>query len=91
MPVGLIGTDKVMPVGAKIPHVPRSASRAFRRHPSISPRTGRSLGPRAPWRHDEIMAAIHALSEQELANAYNEAPAQNPIERIKQVLPHERL
>ncbi|HET6302286.1 MAG TPA: 1-acyl-sn-glycerol-3-phosphate acyltransferase, partial [Microbacterium sp.] len=39
---------------------------------------------------DEIMAAIHALSGQELANAYNEAPASNPIERIKQVLPHER-
>ena len=36
------------------------------------------------------MAAIHALSGQELANAYNEAPAHNPIERIKQVLPHER-
>jgi 1-acyl-sn-glycerol-3-phosphate acyltransferase len=39
---------------------------------------------------DEIMSAIHALSGQELANAYNEVPAQSPIERIKQVLPHER-
>ena len=39
---------------------------------------------------DEIMAAIHALSGQELANAYNEAPAANPVERLKQVLPHER-
>ena len=39
---------------------------------------------------DDIMAAIHALSGQELANAYNEAPAHNPIERIRQVLPHER-
>jgi 1-acyl-sn-glycerol-3-phosphate acyltransferase len=36
------------------------------------------------------MAAIHALSGQELANAYNEVPAHNPIDRIKQVLPHER-
>jgi 1-acyl-sn-glycerol-3-phosphate acyltransferase len=36
------------------------------------------------------MAAIHALSGQELAHAYNEVPAQNPIERIRQVLPHER-
>ena len=33
------------------------------------------------------MTAIHALSGQELANAYNEAPAHTPIERIKQVLP----
>ncbi len=40
---------------------------------------------------DEIMAAIHALSGQELADAYNEAPAQGTIERIKQVLPHERV
>jgi 1-acyl-sn-glycerol-3-phosphate acyltransferase len=39
---------------------------------------------------DEIMAAIHALSGQELAGAYNEVPASHPIERIKQVLPHER-
>ena len=30
------------------------------------------------------------LSGQELANAYNEVPAHTPIERIKQVLPHER-
>jgi len=36
------------------------------------------------------MAAIHALSGQELANAYNEVPAHNTIDRIKQVLPHER-
>ena len=41
-------------------------------------------------KRDEIMAAIHALSGQELANAYNEAPAANPVERLKQVLPHER-
>jgi 1-acyl-sn-glycerol-3-phosphate acyltransferase len=39
---------------------------------------------------DEIMAAIHALSGQELADAYNEAPAQGTIEKIKQALPHER-
>jgi 1-acyl-sn-glycerol-3-phosphate acyltransferase len=39
---------------------------------------------------DEIMAAIHALSGQELAGTYNEAPASNPVERLKQVLPHER-
>jgi 1-acyl-sn-glycerol-3-phosphate acyltransferase len=36
------------------------------------------------------MAAIHALSGQEHAGTYNEAPAQNAIEKIKQALPHER-
>ena len=39
---------------------------------------------------DEIMAAIHALSGQELAGTYNEAPAQNTIEKIKQAL-HELI
>ena len=39
---------------------------------------------------DEIMAAIHALSGQELAGVYNEPPAQTPIEKIRQALPHER-
>lgn len=39
---------------------------------------------------DEIMAAIHALSGQELAGVYNEPPAQSTIEKIKQALPHER-
>ena len=41
-------------------------------------------------KRDEIMAAIHALSGQELAGTYNEAPASSPVERLKQVLPHER-
>ena len=36
------------------------------------------------------MAAIHALSGQELAGVYNEPPAQGTIEKIKQALPHER-
>jgi 1-acyl-sn-glycerol-3-phosphate acyltransferase len=90
VPVGLIGTDKVMPVGAKKP--------SFR--PRITVRFGKPLdlahhGPATSGRArrlatDEIMSAIHALSGQELAGAYNEVPAQNPIERIKQVLPHER-
>lgn len=90
VPVGLIGTDEVMPVGAKFPAL----------RPRVTVRFGTPLdlrhhGPASSGRArrnatDEIMAAIHALSGQELANAYNEVPASNPIERIKQVLPHER-
>jgi 1-acyl-sn-glycerol-3-phosphate acyltransferase len=37
------------------------------------------------------MAAIHALTGQELAGAYNEAPAHGAVEKIKRALPHERL
>ncbi len=90
VPVGVVGTDEAMPVGAKFPHL----------HPRIAVRFGEPLdlthhGPASSGRArraatDEIMAAIHALSGQELANAYNEVPAATPIDRIKQVLPHER-
>ena len=90
VPVGLIGTNEAMPVGAKMP----------KRQPRVTVRYGEPidlshLGPASSGKArrlatDEIMAAIHALSGQELANAYNEAPAANPVERLKQVLPHER-
>ncbi|MFT4281752.1 lysophospholipid acyltransferase family protein [Microbacterium sp.] len=90
VPVGLIGTNEAMPVGAKWPR--------FR--PRVTIRYGEPLdlshhGPASSGRArraatDEIMAAIHALSGQELAGSYNEAPAQNPVERLRQVLPHER-
>ncbi len=90
VPVGLIATNEAMPVGAKLP----------KRHPRVTIRFGKPidlshLGPANSGKArrlatDEIMAAIHELSGQELANAYNEAPASNPVDRLKQVLPHER-
>ena len=41
---------------------------------------------------DEIMAAIHALSGQELANAYNELPPHGALARIAdRVAPRERV
>ena len=90
VPVGLVGTDKVMPVGAK-------SRRSSTASPcgSASRSTSRTTVPPTPGSArrlatDDIMAAIHALSGQELANAYNEVPAHTPIERIRQVLPHER-
>lgn len=90
VPVGLIGTNEAMPVGAKWPKFsPRMVIRYG------EPLELAHLGPASSGRArrqatDEIMAAIHALSGQELAGAYNEAPAQNPVERLRQVLPHER-
>ncbi len=90
VPVGLVGTNEAMPVGAKMPS----------RHPRVTVRYGKPidlahLGPASSGKArrlatDEIMAAIHELSGQELAHTYNEAPASNPVERLKQVLPHER-
>jgi len=37
------------------------------------------------------MAAIHALTGQELANAYNESPPADTVERIKRAFRPERL
>ncbi len=90
IPVGLIGTNEMMPVGARVPRL----------HPRVTIRFGEPLdlrhhGPADSGRArraatDEIMAAIHSLSGQEEAGVYNEVPAQTPMERIRRVLPHER-
>jgi len=90
VPVGLIGTDRVMPVGAKFPSFRERVTVRFGKPLDLSHHGPASSGRARRTATDEIMAAIHALSGQDLANAYNEAPASNPIERIKQVLPHER-
>lgn len=90
VPVGLVGTDKVMPVGAKMPSLSERITVKFGEPLDLAHHGPASSGRARRAATDEIMAAIHALSDQELANAYNEVPAQGPIERIKQVLPHER-
>lgn len=90
VPVGLIGTDKVMPVGAKIPTTSERITVRFGEPLDLSPHGPATSGRARRLATDDIMAAIHALSGQELADAYNEAPAQGTIEKIKQALPHER-
>ncbi|WP_239065923.1 lysophospholipid acyltransferase family protein [Microbacterium hibisci] len=90
VPVGLIGTDKVMPVGAKAPSIKHRITVKFGEPLDLAHHGPASSGKARRLATDEIMSAIHALSGQELANAYNEVPAQNPIDRIRQVLPHER-
>ena len=90
VPVGLIGTDKVMPVGAKMPSMSERITVRFGQPLDLSPHGPATSGKARRLATDQIMAAIHALSGQELAGAYNEAPAQSTIEKIKQALPHER-
>lgn len=90
VPVGLIGTDRVMPVGARFPSLDERITVRFGQPLDLRHHGPASSGRARRLATDEIMSAIHALSGQELAGAYNEVPAQNPIERIKQVLPHER-
>ena len=91
VPVGLIGTDKMMPVGARRPSLRERITVRFGEPLDLSHHGGSASGRARRQATDEIMAAIHALSGQELAGTYNEVPAHGAIERIKQVLPHERL
>lgn len=90
VPVGLIGTDKVMPVGAKVPTLKERITVRFGEPLDLSPHGAATSGRARRLATDQIMAAIHGLSGQELAGTYNEAPAQGAIEKIKQALPHER-
>ena len=90
VPVGLIGTDDVMPVGAKMPSLTHRVTVKFGEPLDLGHHGPATSGRARRAATDEIMSAIHALSGQELANAYNEVPAQNTIDRIRQVLPHER-
>ncbi|WP_406249761.1 lysophospholipid acyltransferase family protein [Microbacterium sp. M] len=90
VPVGLIGTDRVMPKGATMPSLRERITVKFGEPIDLSAHGQATSGKARRLATDEIMAAIHALSGQELADAYNEAPAQGTIEKIKQALPHER-
>lgn len=90
VPVGLIGTDKVMPKGATIPSPKHRITVKFGQPLDLSHHGDSSSGRARRGATDEIMSAIHALSGQELAGAYNEVQPQSPIERIKRALPHER-
>lgn len=90
VPVGLVGTDKVMPKGAKFPSLKHRVTVRFGEPIDVTKHGAANSGRARRLATDEIMAAIHDLSGQELANEYNEAPAATPIERIKQALPHER-
>jgi 1-acyl-sn-glycerol-3-phosphate acyltransferase len=90
VPVGLVGTNEAMPVGAKWPRFrPRMVIR-YGEPLDLSHHGPASSGRARRHATDEIMNAIHALSGQELAGEYNEAPAQGPVERFRQALPYER-
>ncbi|WP_241975814.1 MULTISPECIES: lysophospholipid acyltransferase family protein [Cryobacterium] len=91
VPVGLIGTQEIQPVGARFPRI-RKVTVAFgepldlRRHGS--PESGKAR--RAAT--DEVMAAIHSLSHQELAGKYNESPPSGTLQKLAdRVFPRERV
>ncbi|MGV2983398.1 lysophospholipid acyltransferase family protein [Microbacterium sp. AGC85] len=90
VPVGLIGTDRAMPKGARMPSLSERITVRFGEPIDVTVHGPAGSGKARRLATDQIMTAIHALSGQELAGVYNEPPAQGPIEKIKQALPHER-
>ncbi|WP_100345515.1 lysophospholipid acyltransferase family protein [Compostimonas suwonensis] len=91
VPVGLIDTDKLQPVGSKIPRIHR-VTVSFGEPLDLSSHGPAESGRARRKATDEVMEAIHALTGQELANAYNESPPAHTIERVKRaVLRRERL
>ncbi|MGO4593941.1 lysophospholipid acyltransferase family protein [Leifsonia sp. 2TAF2] len=90
IPVGLVGTDQMQPVGAKFPK-PHRITVTFGEPIDLShfgpPESGRARRQAT----DAIMAAIHNLTGQELAGVYNETPPANAVERVKRAFRPERL
>ncbi len=72
VPVGLRGTEKLQPVGSKLPKVVK-VSVTFGEPIQVAGRyDGVPLGRARREVTDEIMTAIHALTDQELAGVYND-------------------
>ncbi|WP_158867911.1 lysophospholipid acyltransferase family protein [Leifsonia sp. AG29] len=90
VPVGLIGTDEMQPVGVSFPRV-RRVTVAFGEPIDVSHYGSAESGRARRLATDEIMAAIHALTGQELAGVYNESPPANTVERVRRALRPERL
>jgi 1-acyl-sn-glycerol-3-phosphate acyltransferase len=74
VPVGLIGTEAIQPVGAKLPRV-RPVTVRFGSPLDLSRHGSASSGRARRAATDEIMAAIAALSGQEVAAEFNELSA----------------
>ena len=76
VPVGLVGTDRVQPVGAKIPTLAKVRV-AFGTPITPESYAGMPAGKARRALTDEVMNAIAALSGQERVDAYNELPPES--------------
>ncbi|HLN76032.1 MAG TPA: lysophospholipid acyltransferase family protein [Nocardioidaceae bacterium] len=75
VPVALVGTERLQPVGSRLPRLTK-VSVQFGEPIDFKGRFDEVPAGRARREAtDEIMAAIHAMSGQELAGRYNERPA----------------
>ena len=85
VPVGLIGTQEIMPVGSKMPRI-RRISVKFGEPIDLSGHGTADSGRARRRATDEIMAAIHELTGQELAHSYNESPPTTVVQRVKRAI-----
>ncbi|GAA2245576.1 lysophospholipid acyltransferase family protein [Herbiconiux moechotypicola] len=85
VPVGLIGTEELLPVDAALPRI-RPVTIEFG-EPIDSAGYGDAASARARRRlTDDVMTAIAGLSGQELAGVYNEPPPHSVAERVRRAL-----
>ncbi len=91
VPVGLIGTEEIQPVGAKLPRI-RKVTVKFGEPLDLSRHGAANSGKARRAATDEVMAAIHALTGQERVDQYNEAPPSGALQKIAdRVFPKERM
>lgn len=91
VPVGLIGTEAIQPVGSNLPRI-RPVTVKFGPALDLAHHGPATSGRARRAATDEIMAAIHDLTGQELAGSYNEVPPQSTLARIAdRIMPHERI
>ena len=77
VPVGLVGTERLQPVGTTVPRIVEVTVR-FGAPLEVAARyDGVPPGKARRDITDEVMTAIQALSGQELAGVYNERPAEH--------------
>ncbi len=76
VPVGLIGTERLQPVGARLPRVARVTITFGEPIHVAGQYDGVPLGRARREVTDQIMAAIQELTGQEVAGVYNERPAE---------------
>jgi 1-acyl-sn-glycerol-3-phosphate acyltransferase len=89
VPVALIGTEKLQPVGSTIPRLHR-VSVEFGR-PIDASEYGQANSARARRKlTDVLMEDIQRMSGQEPAGVYNEVPAASAIEKVKRALGRNR-
>ena len=77
VPVGLLGTDRLQPVGSRLPRPAKVTVRFGRPIRPVGEYDGVAPGRARREITDRVMAAIQELSGQEAAGVYNERPPEN--------------